>query len=63
VASSFGLVLQVSALGQFMIPPLSGLLVGHTHDWSNIAWISTVLSGLGMTIVMLLMTRYSKGIH
>ncbi|MDQ8954445.1 MFS transporter [Acinetobacter rudis] len=60
VASSFGLVLQVSALGQFMIPPLSGLLVGHTHDWSNIAWISTVLSATGIVIVTLLMTRYQK---
>ncbi|EPF73630.1 MFS transporter [Acinetobacter rudis] len=60
VASSFGLVLQVSALGQFLIPPLSGLLVGHTHDWSNIAWISTCLSVIGMIIVTLLMTRYNK---
>lgn len=60
VASSFGLVLQVSALGQFMIPPLSGLLVGYTHDWSNIAWISTFLSGFGMIIVTLLMMRYNK---
>lgn len=58
VASSFGLVLQVSALGQFMIPPLSGLLVGYTHDWSNIAWISTLLSLTGMCVVLLLFKRY-----
>lgn len=59
VAASVGLVIQVSALGQFLIPPLSGLLVGYTHDWSNIAWISTLLSGLGMVVVMLLFKRYN----
>ena len=58
VAASVGLVIQVSALGQFLIPPLSGMLVGYTHDWSNIAWISTILSGLGMCVVMLLFKRY-----
>lgn len=58
VAASVGLVIQVSALGQFLIPPLSGLWVGYSHDWSNIAWISTLLSGLGCCVVLLLFKRF-----
>lgn len=58
VAASVGLVIQVSALGQFLIPPLSGLWVSYSHDWSNIAWISTLLSGLGCCVVLLLFKRF-----
>ena len=48
IAASVGLVLQISAFGQFMLPPLSGMLVSYTHDWSNIVWITTFLSSIGI---------------
>lgn len=51
VAASVGLVLQISALGQFLLPPLSALLVSYTHTWSTIAWATTTLSLLGLIVV------------
>ncbi len=51
IAASVGLVLQISAFGQFILPPLSGMLVSYTHNWSNIVWITTALSLLGIGAV------------
>ncbi|MCH4243568.1 MFS transporter [Acinetobacter gerneri] len=58
VAASVGLVLQISAFGQFVLPPLSAMLVSHTHNWSNIAWATTALSILGLFIVWKLFQRH-----
>ncbi len=57
-AASVGLVLQISAAGQFLIPPLSGLLVSHTQNWSTIAWITTLLCCIGLCVVQLLFLRH-----
>nr|WP_174507180.1 MFS transporter [Acinetobacter sp. Marseille-Q1620] len=58
IAASVGLVLQVSAFGQFLLPPLSAMLVSHTHNWSNIAWVTTVLSIVGSILVWRLFKAY-----
>ncbi|WP_416224380.1 CynX/NimT family MFS transporter [Acinetobacter sp. ANC 4648] len=58
IAASVGLILQVSALAQFLLPPFSALLVSYTHNWSNIGWITTVLSTLGLTVVWQLFKKH-----
>lgn len=57
-AASVGLVLQISATGQFLIPPLSGLVVSHTQNWSNIAWVTTLLCCIGICVVQYLFRRH-----
>lgn len=58
IAASVGLVLQISAFGQFILPPLSGMLVSYTHDWGNIVWITTLLSATGIVAVWTLFKRH-----
>lgn len=49
-AASVGLVIQISACGQFFIPPLSAALVSATSQWSNIAIITCSLCLIGMIV-------------
>lgn len=63
IAASVGLILQFSALGQFLLPPLTAMLVTQTHDWSNIAWVTTTLSILGIFLVWRLFKAHPFQIH
>lgn len=58
-AASVGLVLQVSACGQFFVPPLSAALVSTTQQWAHIATVTACLSILGILMTLLLFKRYA----
>lgn len=58
-AASVGLVLQVSACGQFFVPPLSAALVSTTQQWPHIATVTACLSILGILMTLLLFKRYA----
>jgi len=57
-ATSIGLVLQVSAFAQLTVPPLTAALISYTQLWSMIAWVSTILSVLGLILTIQLFQRY-----
>ncbi len=59
-AASVGLVLQVSACGQFFVPPLSAALVSTTQQWAHIATVTACLSILGILMTLLLFKRYAQ---
>lgn len=59
-AASVGLVIQVSALGQFFIPPLSAAVVSATSQWANIAIITCCLCTIGISITTYLFKIYSS---
>lgn len=56
-ASSMGLVIQVSALAQFSVPPLSAALATD-QGWSSIAWVTTGLCCGGLILSYLLFRAY-----
>lgn len=58
-AASVGLVLQVSACGQFFVPPLSAALVSTTQQWAHIATVTACLSISGILMTLLLFKRYA----
>ena len=58
-AASVGLVLQVSACGQFFVPPLSAALISTTQQWAHIATVTACLSILGILMTLLLFKRYA----
>ena len=60
VAASVGLVIQISAFAQFIIPPLSAYLVSASQQWGNVAGVTGSLSVLGLLMVYILFHRYSK---
>ncbi|WP_074383856.1 MFS transporter [Acinetobacter pseudolwoffii] len=58
-AASVGLVLQVSACGQFFVPPLSAALISTTQQWAHIATVTACLSISGILMTLLLFKRYA----
>lgn len=62
-AASVGLVLQISALAQFLIPPFSASLVSQSQQWLNIAVVTTAISILGLMMVYILFNHYSKKVR
>ena len=57
-AASIGLILQVSALAQFLIPPLAAALVSRTQHWADIVWVSSLLSLCGVMVAGWLFRAY-----
>lgn len=57
-AASIGLILQVSALAQFLIPPLAAALVSHTQHWADLVWVSGTLSLCGVMVAGWLFRAY-----
>lgn len=49
-AASMGLVLQVSACAQFLVPPATAALITATQHWSHAAFVTLCLSGVGLGI-------------
>lgn len=59
-ASSMGLVLQISACAQFLVPPATAALVSSSHQWSNAAWVTVSLSTLGLLTSYYLFKIYTQ---
>ncbi|WOE31186.1 MULTISPECIES: MFS transporter [unclassified Acinetobacter] len=58
-AASVGLVLQISACAQFLVPPLSAAVVSHSQQWSQIAFITAILSCIGLAMTYILLRFYA----
>lgn len=58
-AASVGLVLQISACAQFLVPPLSAAIVSHAQQWSKLALISSILSCIGLLMTYVLLRFYA----
>ena len=59
-AASMGLVLQCSALVQFVVPPLSAAFVSATHTWASMSIVTSILCFIAVSILFIFFKRYAK---